>query len=79
MSRLIRINPRDNVAVALEPLKSGESALGVTLREVELKDANSIEEATHSGGQLGAYPQCQDQSFRPAGIQLPSASLRHAR
>lgn len=33
MSRLIRINPRDNVAVALEPLKSGESALGVTLRE----------------------------------------------
>ena len=44
MSRLIRINPRDNVAVALEPLKSGESALGVTLREVELKDANSIEE-----------------------------------
>ena len=26
MSRLIRINPRDNVAVALEPLKSGESA-----------------------------------------------------
>ena len=33
MSRFIRINARDNVAVALEPLKSGESALGVTLRE----------------------------------------------
>ena len=33
MSRLIRINPRDNVAVALQPLKAGEEALGVTLRE----------------------------------------------
>ena len=33
MSRLIRINPRDNVAVALQPLKAGEAALGVTLRE----------------------------------------------
>ena len=32
MSRLIRINPRDNVAVALEDLKAGENA-GVTLRE----------------------------------------------
>ena len=33
MSRLIRINPRDNVAVALQPLKAGEEALCVTLRE----------------------------------------------
>ena len=39
MSRLIRINPRDNVAVALEPLKSGESALGVTLREADVPAA----------------------------------------
>ena len=98
MSRLIRINPRDNVAVALEPLKSGESALGVTLREdipaghkfalCDIAENENVvkygfphrpRDATHSGGQLGAYPQCQDQSFRPAGIQLPSASLRHAR
>ena len=33
MSRLIRINPRDNVAVALEPLKAGETVLGVSLLE----------------------------------------------
>lgn len=98
MSRLIRINPRDNVAVALEPLKSGESALGVTLREdipaghkFALCDIAENENVVKYGfpighatqpipaGQLGAYPQCQDQSFRPAGIQLPSASLRHAR
>ena len=31
MSRLIRINPRDNVAVALQPLKAGEEALGVAV------------------------------------------------
>ena len=37
MSRLIRINPRDNVAVALQPLKAGEEALGVTLRDLTFK------------------------------------------
>ena len=33
MSKYIRITERDNVAVALEPLKAGESFLGVTLVE----------------------------------------------
>ena len=33
MSKYIRITERDNVAVALEPLKAGESVLGVTLVE----------------------------------------------
>ena len=33
MSKYIRITERDNVAVALEPLKAGESCLGVTLVE----------------------------------------------
>ena len=33
MSRFIRIQPRDNVAVALEPLKAGETVLGVSLLE----------------------------------------------
>ena len=33
MSRFIRITDRDNVAVAIEPLKAGETCLGVTLRE----------------------------------------------
>ena len=50
MSRLIRINPRDNVAVALEPLKSGESALGVTLREdIPAEIPEFIEEAPEQG------------------------------
>lgn len=98
MSRLIRINPRDNVAVALEPLKSGESALGVTLREdipaghkFALCDIAENENVVKYGFPIGHATQpipagswvhthqCQDQSFRPAGIQLPSASLRHAR
>ncbi len=33
MSRFIRIQPRDNVAVALEPLKAGETVLGISLLE----------------------------------------------
>ena len=33
MSRFIQIAGGDNVAVALEPLKSGEQLLGVTLAE----------------------------------------------
>ena len=33
LPRYLKIGRTDNVAVALEPLKSGESALGVTLRE----------------------------------------------
>ena len=33
MSRFIRIQPRDNVAVALEPLKASETVLGVSLLE----------------------------------------------
>ena len=33
MSRFIKITERDNVAVALEALKAGETVLGVTLTE----------------------------------------------
>ena len=33
MDKYIKIAERDNVAVALEPLKAGESILGVTLTE----------------------------------------------
>ena len=33
MDKFIKIAERDNVAVALEPLKAGESVLGVTLLE----------------------------------------------
>ena len=33
MDKFIKITERDNVAVALEPLKAGETILGVTLKE----------------------------------------------